>query len=566
MKKKIKFENLENKNIINQKESKALKNIKKNFIHQKINNQYYLKENKIIASKLIYLEPNYSSIQNSNINNNSNNIKNIRAKINLNLHPIKKTRSKKENEINGFSLFLKGDSNFTTTKNEVNLITTQYNYGNNQLLIHKFSKDFSSNKIKFSNNNIIENEEKLKTQLNMVGQRKRSLMLNDLKNKKKIISELKNIKEIRETIYENQNQMKQDNNINIMNNKKLPEILKNKNNINLINYFKVPSRTKLISPLLPDKSNFIRKKSEIILHKIKREKEKEKEKEKEQDIKDKTYGHKILWKKILLIKEGENSFIYKAFNISNGNIFIVKEYKVNNLANNTNTTKEKEKAKYNMKLFYNEAKYLKNIRHKNIVEFIDAEVVNNNNNINYYYIYLTYIGGYNLNEFYTKIGFFTKQLLKKFVEQLIFFMDHLKLKNLFYNNYNFNHIMFDLDGSLKLLDFSKVMNQHDMIKSSLVKHNEDRDFTNFKNMILNIIFYEKSKNMNNINNQQQQDLLNNNDVINFCNYLENSLSNATSLSEFKLNYFFKDHKDKEKEESIFFKNSLLFPSLDLAKN
>ena len=190
--KKIRYEN---KNIIGQKEPK---NIKKNFFPQKIStNQNILKPKTNIP------EQNYSSIQN---NNNENN---IRTKINLNLHPIKKTRSKKENEINGFSLFLKGDCNFITSKNEVNLITTQYNYGNNQLLIHKVSKDFSlNNKIKVSMNNLInnviniDNEEKFKNNLNL-GQRKRNIILNDLKNKKKIINELKNIKEIRETIYEN---------------------------------------------------------------------------------------------------------------------------------------------------------------------------------------------------------------------------------------------------------------------------------------------------------------------------------------------------------------------------
>ena len=122
--KKIRYEN---KNIIGSKEPK---NIKKNFFPQKIStNQHLLKkENKFFTSKLNLPEQNYSSIQNNNNENNNN-----RVKINLNLHPIKKTRSKNEQQINGFSLFLKGDSNFITTKNEVNLITTQYNYGNNQL-------------------------------------------------------------------------------------------------------------------------------------------------------------------------------------------------------------------------------------------------------------------------------------------------------------------------------------------------------------------------------------------------------------------------------------------------
>ena len=538
--KKIRYEN---KNIIGQKEPK---NIKKNFFPQKIStNQHLLKkENKFFTSKLNLPEQNYSSIQNNNNENNNN-----RTKINLNLHPIKKTRSKNEQQINGFSLFLKGDSNFITTKNEVNLITTQYNYGNNQLLIHKFSRDFSNNKIKASMNSMmnniinIENEEKLKNNLNL-GQRKRNIILNDIKNKKKITNELKNIKEIRETIYENKN-----NNTNINNNiinKKLPELSKIKNSINLINYFNLPpQRNKLISPLLQNKnSNLIRKKSEIILHKIKREKEKEQniEKNKEiKDIKDMTFGRKMHWKKITLIKEGENSFIYKAFNISNGNVFIVKEYKKNC-----------------MKLFYVEAKYLRKNRHKNIVGFLDAEVVydENNNNVYFCYIYLNFIGGYTLEEFYKKVGFFTKQLLKKFIEQIILFMDYMKLKGLFYNNYNFNHIIFDLDGNIKFIDFSKVESQHDMIKTKFLRHGEDLDFISFKNMIINIINYEKN---NSINNQEFS-----NDVLGFCGFLEATLTNINTFSEFKNNYFFKDYKDKE--ESIFFKNSSINPSLDFIKN
>ena len=542
--KKIRYEN---KNIIGPKEPK---NIKKNFFPSKITtnvNPFLLKkEHKILSSKLNFQEQNYSSIQ----NNNNDTLP--KSKLNLNLHPIKKTRSKNEQQINGFSLFLKGDTNFISTKNEVNLITTQYNNGNNQLLIYKYSKDFSSNKIKASMNNMmnnmvsnginIDNEEKLKNNLNL-GQLKRNKILNDLKNRKKITNELKDIKEIRETIFENNF-----NNTNINNNlnKKLPELLKKKNSINLIDYFNIPPRNKLITPLLQNKNNnnLIRKKSEIILHKIKREKEKEKNLEKNKeiiDIKDIVFGHKIHWKKINLIKEGENSFIYKAFNTSNGQVFIVKEYKRNY-----------------MKLFYREAKYLKKNKHKNIVGFIDAEVVNsdNNSNINYCYIYLNYIGEYNLKEFYSKVGFFTKQLLKKLIEQIISFIDYVKLKNLFYNNFNFNHIIFDLDGNIKFIDFSKVESQHDMIKINFMRHGEDLDFVSFKKMIINIISYEKN---NAINNPEFS-----NDVVGFCSFLEATLININTFSEFKNNYFFKENKDKE--ESIFFKNSSINPSSDLIKN
>jgi hypothetical protein len=388
----------------------------------------------------------------------------------------------------------------------------------------------------------IDNEEKLKNNLNL-GQLKRNKILNDLKNRKKITNELKDIKEIRETIFENNF-----NNTNINNNlnKKLPELLKKKNSINLIDYFNIPPRNKLITPLLQNKNNnnLIRKKSEIILHKIKREKEKEKNLEKNKeiiDIKDIVFGHKIHWKKVNLIKEGENSFIYKAFNTSNGQVFIVKEYKRNY-----------------MKLFYREVKYLKKNKHKNIVGFIDAEVVNsdNNSNINYFYIYLNYIGGYNLKEFYSKVGFFTKQLLKKLIEQIISFIDYIKLKNLFYNNFNFNHIIFDLDGNIKFIDFSKVENQHDMIKINFMRHGEDLDFVSFKKMIINIISYEKN---NAINNPEFSS-----DVVGFCSFLEATLININTFSEFKNNYFFGEHKDKE--ESVYLKNSSINPSTDLIPN
>ena len=167
-----------------------LKLDKKNILQRKIStNSNFQKDSRIFTSKLINLDLNNPSIPH-----------NIRSKNNLNLLPIKKMKSNKENEINTFSLFFNGENNNFSSKNEVNLITTQYNYGNNQLLlhrIHKTSKDFSSKKNKIHsfnninnniNNNIIKDEleEKLMTYLN-IGQKfnkkaKRAIILNNLKN------------------------------------------------------------------------------------------------------------------------------------------------------------------------------------------------------------------------------------------------------------------------------------------------------------------------------------------------------------------------------------------------
>ena len=524
-----------------------LKNDKKKVFPRKTSsNINYQKESNIFNLKLGQLELNNPF--------NPNNQNNIRAKNNLNLLPIKKNKNKKEHEINTFSLFFNGDNNFVSSKNEVNLITTQYNYGNNQLLIHKVSKDFTSNKLKIKslknipnnpnntnnannvNNNIIKNEieVKLNTHLNIgrnyYKKSKRALILNDLKTKKNMVSEFKNLKEIHGTTYESQSRpqpQKQSLDINYNANlnlikiasNKLPGLKKTKKNINLIDYLIIPERNKLITPLVKDKSNYIRKKSEILRNKNSKKEEK--------DDNNTTFGHKVLWKKISLIKESQNCYIYKAFNISNGSIFIVKEYKIK--------SKESKDIK---KLFYNEAKFLKFVSQKNIVDFIGAEVIDNA----YFYIYIDFIGGYSLKDYYKKIGFFTKNLLKSFIEQIIYFLDYMKLKGLVYNNFSFSHFMFDLDGTIKVIDFSQVISQRDIIKINFARHSDDVDFIKFKNMILNIVYNEKSNNFK--NNEISSD------ICNFCNFLESSLYNVSTLSEFKINYFLKD-----KEETVYMKNS-----------
>ena len=498
MEKKIKYEN---ENFILQND---LKNEKKSFPRRKtLINTTFQKEQKLIVPKLTHLEPNIPTIP-----------FNLKPKINLNLLPIKKTRSKNENEINTFSLFFNGESNFLSPKNEIN----QNTYGNNQLLIHKTSKDFTSKKIKIhslknnilinninnNNNNIKDEIEEKQRNISNTGHiKKRNITLNDLKNKKSLISELKNIKEIRDAINESireqihpypKNIIETNTNLSKIN-KKLPGLFKKNNNVNIINFLSIPPRSKLITPSLQN-----RKKSEIIKRKIK------KKEEKENNNKDKYFGHNIQWKKISLIKEGENSFIYKAFNTTNGWVFIVKEYKIKN-----NKSKN---------LFYNEARFLKKNRQKNIVDYINAEVVDNT----YFYIYLNFIGGYTLTDFISKVGFFTKSLLKKIISQIIDFLDYMKLRGLVYNNFSFDHIMFDLDGTIKIIDFSKVNTENEIIKTKNMRHNDDVDFNKFKSMISNFIYLEKSSNFK-ISN-----------AINYCNFLETLLSNISSFTEFKNNY------------------------------
>lgn len=90
-----------------------------------------------------------------------------------------------------------------------------------------------------------------------------------------MISDFKNIKEIHDNIYESQfptkpkkQSMEINNNLNlnkIGNNiytKKLPELHQFKNTIDF-NFLNNPPRNQLITPLLQNKNNYTRKKSEI---------------------------------------------------------------------------------------------------------------------------------------------------------------------------------------------------------------------------------------------------------------------------------------------------------------
>lgn len=84
--------------------------------------------------------------------------------------------------------------------------------------------------------------------------------------------------------------------------------------------------------------------------------------------------------------------------------------------------------------------------------------------------------------------------------------------------------MFDLDGTIKIIDFSKVNTENENIKTKNMRHNDDIDFNKFKSMVSNFIYLEKSSNFKNTYD------------INYCNFLESLLRNAPSFTEFKNNY------------------------------
>ena len=525
MKKKIKIENESSNNYLsifsNNNDKLENKNLitvnRKNFLN--INTNLNIKESKFLF--------NTKDINSENsITNNNPSFNSKTPKGNITLLPIKnlKKEKTKEHKIDNFRLFFRGKSSQSNKINEVNIKYTQYNRGNNQISIVKKSKEFIIPKLNVQNNNNIKETKDITTDEKNKNKdinqdlriktikisninKKSNIILNELKNKRNALSRIKPIKT---------NKDNDQNNIDNINNNsqnklygispeiiktKLPRLYHLKKNSSkikeIINMNFIQKKNTIISPIFRNKKSAgVQKRSEII--------QTDNEFNNQND-KESTFGKIINWKKIELLYEGEFSYIYKAFNVTNGHIFVVKNYKNSK----------------NKKLFLNEVKYLKMFRQNNIVRFIDAEIINNVN----YYIYLDLIGGYSLKDFYSKVGFFTKPLFIIFIKQIIEFLDYMKGLGLAYNNFSFSHIMFDLNGNIQIIDFSKTTMIIELRKNNSIKNYEDSDFINFKDMIFRIFDFEKS---NTFNKQEFS-----NDFFEYCTWLESILNNVTKLRDFK---------------------------------
>lgn len=201
------------------------------------------------------------------------------------------------------------------------------------------------------------------------------------------------------------------------------------------------------------------------------------------DIEDDTINQNIYfhknWKKGDIIHNGENSTIYKAFNISIGNIFIIKEYKINDNS-------------INKKNYFQEVKLLKLLRHSNIVNFLGAEVFKNK-----HYVYLDYVSGDNVKDFISKFGGIKENMIKKYIKQIISVFEFIYSQGYFYGNLSLNHILIDSDGLIKITDFSKVKSQRNFQKNNFFNLTSNCDIQSIGKTFKEII-YECEKSYNEV--------------------------------------------------------------------
>lgn len=228
------------------------------------------------------------------------------------------------------------------------------------------------------------------------------------------------------------------------------------------------------------------------------------------DKEGKVYGNSIHWKKGDLIHDGEHSLIYKAFNITTGNIFIVKEYKSDNFLNKKN--------------FYNEIKIFRIVHHCNIVNFLGGEVCNNKQ-----YIYLDYVPGGSINEFVLKFGSFRETVIKNYIKQIISVFEYLTAQGLIFANLSLNHLLIDADGLIKFIDFSNVQNKKNVYKSKKFELRVNYDLKSLGKVLSKLI--EICESNSHITYSKM--------LINYSEFLNGNEINLISFSEIKNHPFLK---------------------------
>ena len=135
-----------------------------------------------------------------------------------------------------------------------------------------------------------------------------------------------------------------------------------------------------------------------------------------------------------ILYESANSTIYKAFNINDGNIFVVKKY------NCENGTKCEN--------YFNEVKIYENLNHPNIIKYIFSEQISS-----YYFLYLEYIPGGSIKNMIEQFGGFNEILIKKYTKQILSGLKYLHDKKIIHRDIKCANILIGNRGMIKLTDF-----------------------------------------------------------------------------------------------------------------
>ena len=135
-----------------------------------------------------------------------------------------------------------------------------------------------------------------------------------------------------------------------------------------------------------------------------------------------------------VLYESGNSTIYKAFNLNDGNIFVVKKYNC--------------EIGIKCENYINEVKIYENLNHPNIIKYIFSEQISN-----YYFLYLEYIPGGSIKTIVDKFGGFNERLIRKYTKQILLGLKYLHDNKIIHRDIKCANILIGDKGNIKLTDF-----------------------------------------------------------------------------------------------------------------
>ena len=145
-------------------------------------------------------------------------------------------------------------------------------------------------------------------------------------------------------------------------------------------------------------------------------------------------GKKFSWVVGDILYESGNSTIYKAFNINDGKIFVVKKYNCLDGIKCEN--------------YINEVKIYENLNHPNIIKYIFSEQISN-----YYFLYLEYIPGGSIKNLVNQFGGFNERLIRKYTKQILNGLKYLHDNKIIHRDIKCANLLIGDKGIIKLTDF-----------------------------------------------------------------------------------------------------------------
>ena len=150
----------------------------------------------------------------------------------------------------------------------------------------------------------------------------------------------------------------------------------------------------------------------------------------------------ISYKKGDLIGEGSCGKVYRCLNLSSGDLLAVKTIKLSN---------EERRLKLEINRLKKEIKILKGLSHENIVKYYGLEVKELEQEVD---ILLEYIPGGSLKDVLHQYGRFNEKLVAIYIYQILNALIYLHSLGIIHRDIKGANILIDIDGTIKLTDFS----------------------------------------------------------------------------------------------------------------